>query len=89
MNGEERELVEIGKVAHFFSKISVAVIELKAPVSVGDRIVIKGSTTDIEQAVESMQIEHENVKRAEAGQSIGLKVGGRVRESDTVYKITY
>lgn len=88
MNGEERELVEIGKVTHFFSKISVAVIELKAPLSVGDRIVIKGSTTDLEQAVESMQIEHENVKRAEAGQSIGLKVSSRVRESDTVYKIT-
>lgn len=87
MNGEERDLVEIGKVTHFFSKISVAVIELKASLSVGDRIVIKGSTTDLEQAVESMQIEHENVKRAEAGQSIGLKVSGRVRESDTVYKM--
>jgi len=85
---EERELVEVGIVSHYFTKINVAVIELKAPLAVGDRILIKGSTTDLEQVVESMQIEHENVQRAEAGQSIGLRVNDRVRENDTVYKIT-
>lgn len=82
----EEEVVEIGTIAHFFSKISVAVIELKAPLSVGETIVIKGPTTDFEQVVESMQIEHENIQRAEAGQSIGLKVAERVKERDTVYK---
>jgi putative protease len=82
----EENLVEVGHVAHFFSKISVAVIELKAPLAVGDTIVIKGPTTDFEQIVESMQIEHKNVQRAEAGQSIGLKVVQRVREKDTIYK---
>lgn len=87
MNGEERELMEVGKVTHYFTKIGVAVIELKAPLEVGDRILIKGSTTDLEQTVESMQIEHKNVQRAEAGQSIGLKVKDRVREKDVVYKI--
>jgi len=81
------ELQEVGKVTHFFAKISVAVIELKAPVSVGDRILIKGPTTNLEQTVESMEIEHEKVTRAEAGQSIGLRVDDRVRENDTVYKI--
>jgi putative protease len=83
---EEGEVVEIGHISHFFSKISVAVIELAAPLAVGDTIVIKGPTTDFEQHVESMQIEHENVQRAEAGQSIGLKVAERVREKDVVYK---
>jgi hypothetical protein len=33
-----------------------------------------------------MQIEHENVQKAEPGQSIGLKVVERVRETDLVYK---
>lgn len=80
------ELQEVGKVAHFFTKISVAVIDLKAPVSVGDKIVIKGPTTDLEQTIESMEIEHEKVTKAEAGQSIGLRVNDRVRENDTVYK---
>ena len=80
------ELQEVGKVTHFFTKISVAVIELKASISVGDRILIKGPTTNVEQTVESMEIEHEKVKRAEAGQSIGMKINDRVRENDTVYK---
>jgi translation elongation factor EF-1alpha len=82
------ELQEVGKVAHFFTRISVAVVELTAPISIGDRIVIKGPTTNLEQTVESMEIEHEKVTRAEAGQSIGLKVDDRVRENDTVYKIS-
>jgi putative protease len=82
----EENLIEIGRVTHFFSKISVAVIELKAPLAVGDTVHIKGPTTDFEQVVESMQIEHKNVQRAEAGQSIGLKVAQRVREKDVVYK---
>lgn len=87
MNEEERELIEVGRVTHYFTRISVAVVELKAPLAVGDRILIKGSTTNLEQVVESMQIEHNDVQRAEAGQSIGLKVKERVRENDTVYKI--
>ncbi|MEM3579144.1 MAG: translation elongation factor-like protein [Candidatus Bathyarchaeia archaeon] len=83
---DEENLVEVGRITHYFTKISVAVIELNAPLAVGDRIVIKGPTTDFEQTVESMQIEHKNVQRAEAGQSIGLKVAQRVREKDIVYK---
>jgi putative protease len=82
----EENIIEIGQITHFFSKISVAVIELKAPLNVGDTIVIKGPNTDFEQAVDSMQIEHKDVQHAEKGQSIGLKVVDRVRETDTVYK---
>lgn len=88
MSEEERELVEVGRVSHYFTRINVAVIELKVPLAVGDRILIRGSTTDLEQVVESMQIEHEDVQHAEAGQSIGLKVDDRVRQNDIVYKIT-
>jgi translation elongation factor EF-Tu-like GTPase len=80
------ELQEVGKVAHFFSKINVAVIDVMDTISVGDKIFIKGPTTDIEQTINSMEIEHEKVKQAEAGQSVGMKVNGRVRENDTVYK---
>jgi hypothetical protein len=84
----EENVVKIGRVSHFFSKISVAVLDLTAPVSIGDTIVFKGPNTDFEQVVDSMQIEHKNVQRAEAGQSIGLKVAQRVRETDVVYKKT-
>jgi len=82
------ELVEVGRVTHFYPKISVAIVELKASLSIGDKILIKGATTNFEQTVESMQIEHKNIERAEAGQIIGLKVKERVRENDKVYRIT-
>lgn len=81
------EKLEVGKVTHYYPKISVAVVALTAPLNVGDRILIKGKTTHIEQSVESMQIEKVNIERAESGQSIGLKVNGRVKEGDIVYKI--
>jgi len=77
----------VGRVSHYFTRINVAVVVLSDKLSVGDKILVKGSTTGFEQTVESMQIEHENVTSAERGQSIGLKVEGRVREGDEVYKI--
>jgi len=77
---------EIGIVNHFYHKISVAVIELTDELKVGDQIIIRGSTTSLEQSVDSIQIEHEKVEKAVAGQSIGLKVKDRVRENDAVYK---
>ena len=82
----EEDVVEVGHITHFFSKISVAVVELTAPLTTGDRILVKGPSTDFEQVVESMQIEHKNIQRAEAGQSIGLKTVQHVRERDLVYK---
>jgi translation elongation factor EF-Tu-like GTPase len=80
------ELREVGKVSHFYNKINVAVIEVKDTISVGDQIFIKGPTTDIKQTVDSMEIEHEKIKQATAGHSVGMKVKGRVRENDIVYK---
>ncbi|MEM2922564.1 MAG: translation elongation factor-like protein [Candidatus Bathyarchaeia archaeon] len=85
MNGEGMK--EVGRVTHYFTRINVAVVELSDKLSVGDKILIQGSTTNIEQTVDSMQIEHVNVASAQGGQSIGLKVKGRVREGDKVYKV--
>ncbi len=82
---EEAE-IEIGHVTHFFSKIGVAVIELKLPLAVGDRILIKGPTTDFEQVVDSMQIDRKAIARAEGGQSVGLRLVQIAKEKDTVYK---
>lgn len=82
----EENVIEVGCITHFFSKIGVAVVELTVPLAVGDRILVKGPSTDFEQVVESMQIEHENIPRAEAGQAIGLKMAEHARERDLVYK---
>ena len=82
----EEDIIEVGHIVHFFSKISVAILELTAPLAVGDRILVKGPATDFEQTVDSMQIEHKNIQKAEAGQSIGLKTTQHVKEKDLVYK---
>ena len=80
---------EIGKVSGYFAKIGVAAIEItQGTLSVGDTIHIHGHTTDLTQVVESMQIEHENVQTAKAGDSIGIKVTDHVRDHDQVYKVT-
>jgi len=78
---------EVGKVTHYFTKIGVGVIELAGAIKVKDKIRIKGATTDFEQNIDSMQIEHNNVEKAKKGESIGLKVAESVRENDKVYKI--
>jgi len=82
----EEDIIEIGVITHFFSKINVAVVELTLPLSVGDHILIKGPITDFEQTVDSMQIDRKAIQRAQGGQSIGLKVTQPVREKDVVYK---
>jgi len=82
----EENVIEVGHITHFFSKINVAVLELTAPLAVGDRILVKGPDTDFEQVVESMQIEHANIPKAEAGQSVGLKMAEHTKERDIVYK---
>ena len=76
----------IGKVTHYFPKVMAAVIKLKAPLSAGGLVKIKGHTTDFKQAVTSMQIDHVPVDQAKKGQEIGLLVDSRVRQHDIVYK---
>ncbi len=79
---------KIGTVSDFFARPVVAAIELTAALEVGDKIHIKGHTTDLELTVDSMQINNIDVKEAKAGDSIGVKVSERVRKRDTVYKVT-
>ena len=80
--------VRIGKVTHYWDHIGAAGIELTGELKVGDKIHIKGHTTDIEQPVGSIQIEHVQVDKAGAGDSIGIKVIDHVREHDDVYLVT-
>jgi putative protease len=79
--------VKIGVISHVYKKIGVAVVDLSEPLQTGDIIHITGHHTDLTQKVESMQVEHQDVQKAERGQSIGLKVNGEVREQDLVYKV--
>jgi len=78
----------IGTISDFFAHPVVAGIELTAVLEVGDKIRIKGHTTDLEMTVDSMQIDNAQVTVAKAGDSIGVKVSDKVRSGDKVYKIT-
>ena len=78
----------IGRITHYFSNIEVAVINLTAPLKMGDTIrVIGGQETDFEQGVGSMQIDHKEVKSAKKGDSVGMKIDEKVHEGYKVYKI--
>jgi translation initiation factor IF-2 len=79
---------QIGKISHYFAKISVGIIEVvKGELKVGDKIHIKGHTSDFFQVVESMQSEHKSVAGAKAGDSVGIKVVSPVHEHDLVFKV--
>ena len=77
----------VGKVTHYFTNLGVAVIEvIKGELKIGDKIHIKGATSDFEQSVDSMQVEHKDVEKAKKGTMFGLKVAQHAREGDDVYK---
>jgi len=77
----------IGKITHYFSDIEVAVINLSSSLKDGEEIRITGGeSTDFNQVVESMQVDHKKVKSAKKGDSVGLKVKEKVREGYLVFK---
>jgi translation elongation factor EF-Tu-like GTPase len=79
---------KVGEIIKYFGKIGVAAIRLsEGSLKVGDTIHIVGHTTDITQAIDSMQIENKNVQEAGPGADIGIKVKDKVREHDVVYKV--
>jgi translation elongation factor EF-1alpha len=78
---------EIGTISDFFAHIVVAGIDLSGALKVGDKVHVKGHTTDLEMDITSMQIDNKNVTDAKKGQSIGVKVPDRVRPGDIVYKV--
>lgn len=78
--------MQIGKVTHYYDKIGVAVVEVdKQPLRVGDHVRFSGHDKEFTQTVESLQVEHEQVKELKAGESGGMKVDKPVRAGDVVY----
>ena len=78
----------IGRITHYYSHLGVGIVELTdGELKVGDTIHIKGAHTDFTESVDSIQIEHQNVPRAEKGKVVGIKVKDKVREHDQVYRV--
>jgi len=78
----------IGDVTHFYDRISVAVIALRGSIRVGDSVRFVGPTTDFTQDVTSLQIEHQQVTEASAGQEVAMRVAQPVRRRDVVFRVT-
>ena len=77
----------IGKVTHYYNRISVAVVDLSTELNIGDTILFLGHTTDFTQEVTSLEIEHQKVHSAGPGGEVAVKVDGEVRHGDLVYKV--
>lgn len=75
----------LGEITHYYSKIGVAIVELKDTLKVGEKIKIKGHSTEFDQNVDSIQIDHKEVEEAKKGDVVGMKVNDKVREGDVVY----
>jgi translation elongation factor EF-1alpha len=78
----------VGTITHYFPKIEVGVVKLVAEIKVGDVLHVRGNTSDFEQEITSMQLEHAAVETAAAGTEVAFKVNERVRKGDEVYKVT-
>jgi putative protease len=83
----EKKKIPVGKIAHFYNQISVAVVELSDVLKQGDEIAIEGHGKEVKQKVDSMQIEHKAVPVAKKGQAIGMKTVEPVKEGDLVFKL--
>ena len=78
---------EIGRITHFYDKISVGVVKLSGSLKVGDKVHVQGAHDDFEQVVESMQLEHKDIKSAKKEQAIAIKVDKPVHDNDKVFKV--
>ena len=82
--------VYLGKVLNFFSKINVAEIKLETAeeLSVGDEILITGTTTGaLQQKVDEIREDLKPVPKVVQGSLFSIKTSDVVRRGDKLYKI--
>lgn len=82
---KSKEPKPVGVITHYYGGLGVAIIKFNRSVSVGDKVVFKGATTDFEETIKSMQYDHKDVPTAKKGQEVGIKVKEKVRDGDKVY----
>ncbi len=80
------EAKQIGEITHYFSHLGVGIFKFNRAVKVGEKIHIKGATSDFIQAISSMQYDHKDIEAAKKGQEVGIKIDEKVREGDKVYE---
>lgn len=78
---------ELGTVIHYFDKAMVAVLKLSAPLAVGDEIKFVHGDSVFTQLVESMEVEHEKIKKAKKGDEVAIKVNKKTHENAMVFEV--
>ena len=77
----------VGKITHYFPQITVAAATLSGELKVGDRVRVKGHTTDFTEAIESLEIEHQKVDQAGPGDKVAFKVSEKARSGDQLLRV--
>lgn len=78
---------KVGEITHYFSKIKVAIIKVSTKISVGQKLKYKGHTTDFDEIIKEMQLNHESISEVKKGQEVGVKAKKIVREGDEVFLV--
>lgn len=78
----------VGTITHYFAKPEVGVVKLTSEIKLGDTLRFHGHTTEFQQVIKSMQVEHAEVEVAAAGTEVAIKLSQRVRPHDEVYRVT-
>jgi translation elongation factor EF-1alpha len=76
----------IGKITHYFPQIGVAAATLSGALKVGDRVRVKGHTTDFTETIDSLEIEHQKVEQAGPGDDVAFKVSEKARPGDQLLR---
>ena len=74
----------VGSVTNFFPHASAAQVALDAPLAVGDRLHVRGATSDFLMPVTSLRVGGASVPRVDAGAAT-LGVPERARPGDVLY----
>lgn len=81
-----KEAKELGKVTHWYDKISVAVVKLAGALKKGDRVKFKKGEEEFEATVDSLQIDRVDVNGGKKGDEIAMKLPQKASEGASVYK---
>ena len=79
---------KIGEVTHYFGHIPAGIFKLAGTLKRGDKIHVKGATTDFTQEITSMQVDHKNVEEGKKGDEVGVEIDQKVRDGDEVFLVT-
>jgi putative protease len=78
----------VGAVTHFYAHANAAIVRIESgEIRVGDTLHFSGHTTDFEQRVNRIELDHATVMFARMGQEVGIQVAQRAREHDVVSKL--